>query len=70
MNNHFRVAKTSQRRHLGFKFEAMWMRHAEIEEAIEKKNSKFAKALYQFRMEFGYLSFNYYYFNMINTNYK
>ena len=37
MNNHFRVAKTSQRRHLGFKFEAMWMRHAEIEEAIEKK---------------------------------
>ena len=67
MNNHFRVAKTSQRRQLGFKFEAMWMRHAEIEEAIEKKkNSKFANALCQVRMEFGYLSFNYYYFNMIN----
>lgn len=37
MNNHFRVAKTSQRRQLGFKFEAIWMRHAEIEEAIGKK---------------------------------
>lgn len=42
---HFRIARTSQRRHLGFKFEAMWMRHAGIEETIEKKNSKFARAL-------------------------
>jgi len=45
VNNHFRISKTSQRRQLGLKFEAMWMRHAGIEETIEKKNSKFAKAL-------------------------